>query len=99
MVIELLREAGEFCSSRTDSNIPKLALAVRNALDAQKKIQVDHHGVKSITVSFLDQWLGPLIVEYGLAKIQATVEFDPPLEPFLAKQMERSLRLRSPAKS
>jgi hypothetical protein len=92
--INLRDETGEFCSSRTDPSIPRLRQAVRDELEKGNPVQVSREGTKSITVSFLDEWLGPLIVGFGLERIQKDVLFDPPLEPFLAKQLERSNRLR-----
>ena len=85
MIIHLLSEAGEFCSSRGDPSIPKLRKIVKDALARGEKI----------TVSFLDEWLGSLIIEFGLERIEANVLFDPPLEPFLERQLDRSKRLRS----
>lgn len=94
MKIQLLTEAGEFCSSRKDPSIPRLRETVKSALLRNEPVEVDRQGTKSITVSFLDEWLGPLIAELGLAQIQSGVTFNPPLEPFLARQLERSERLR-----
>ncbi|MGK5083619.1 hypothetical protein WDW37_09965 [Bdellovibrionota bacterium FG-1] len=94
MKIELLEEVSEFCSSRTDVHIPHLRQKVSKALQSGVLVLVSRQGVKSITVSFLDEWLGPLIVQFGLERVQAGVQFEPPLEPFLAQQLERSHRLR-----
>ncbi len=95
MIIHLLSEAGEFCSSRGDPSIPKLRKIVKDALARGEKITVSRQGTKGLTVSFLDEWLGNLIIEFGLERIEANVLFDPPLEPFLERQLDRSKRLRS----
>ncbi|MEK6705269.1 MAG: hypothetical protein AABZ06_05730 [Bdellovibrionota bacterium] len=95
MIIDLRDYAGEFCSSRTDPSIPALRQCVRNALLQGDIVQVSRKRIKSITVSFLDEWLGPIIVELGLERVRKEVRFDPPLEPILAKQLERSSRLRT----
>lgn len=91
----LIDEAGEFCTARTDPSIPKLREDVRGELLQGRSVQIIRQGIKSITVSFLDEWLGPLIQEFGLEQVRQNVHFDPPLEPFLAKQLDRSRRLRA----
>lgn len=95
-VIRLVEAAGEFCVARTDPGIPALRAQVREALIRDEHLAVQRQGTKGLSVSFLDEWLGPLIVEFGLERIRARISFDPPLEAFLAKQLERSRRLRTP---
>jgi len=93
-MLKLLSECGEFCTARTHPSIVKLRQTVLKVLENGETLTVDRSGLKSFTVSFLDEWLGTLIAEKGVACIRAQVQFQPPLEPFLEEQLERSFRLR-----
>jgi hypothetical protein len=93
--IKLLDACGEFCTARTHPALPALRAELEACVDGGGDVLVDRQGLKSFTVSFLDELLGPLIARRSVAEITAKVAFHPPLEDFLAEQLHRSARLRT----
>lgn len=94
LTINLLKEVGEFCKSRTDPQIPNLRDKIRNSITECEAIVIDVTGVKSITPSFIDQIFGELTLEFSPRTILKFCKFCPELHYSFKEQIERSARLR-----
>ncbi len=91
MTINFLEIAGEFCTKRDNSGIPIIIEKIETALTKNENIVCNWEGVKILTPSFIDEIMPKLIIKYGREKIDRSLSFSPPLEGFLAHQIERGI--------
>ena len=94
MILELVKVAGEFCTSRKSPALIDLKERTDACLSSDQTLEVDLLGVKVLTPSFIDEWLPDLIIKYGEDKFHRLVVFNPPLEGFLKEQITRGVALR-----
>ena len=87
-------EVGEFCTARSHPIMPRLKQTAEGAIAAQKVMDVDMRGVKLMSVSFLDEWLGDLAARLGVEQTLKWIRFSPPLAAEYLQQLDRSATLR-----
>ncbi len=87
---------GEFCTARAHPALPALRKQAAEAARSHKPLDVDLSAVKLMSVSFLDEWLGDLVGELGVAEVLRWIRFRPALAPEYVQQLERSAVMRAP---
>jgi hypothetical protein len=93
--IKLLDFSGEFCTRRNDPFLPQIISELEKNINQNITTTIDRTGVKSFTVSYLDELIVPLILKYPEKKILELILFSPILEAHLLEQIERGQRLRT----
>lgn len=93
-VILLLSECGEFCTERSHPGLPALRKKLRDALEKGERVEIHRQGVKLLTVSFIDELIPALALEFGLDVFEKAITFSPPLERIYLEQIKRGMRLR-----
>ncbi len=87
---------GDFCTERKHPQMPLLQKWVGDALLSGEEIVFDRHGLKMLSVSFIDELLPPFAVQVGLERVMEVIRFEPPLEQVFHEQIKRGIRLRAP---
>lgn len=85
---------GEICNKRTLPGIQKIKEKIKQALDSNQNLTIDRTGVKVLTPSYIDELIPQFNIDYGKDKVSKLIQFSPPLEGFLAEQVERGTNLR-----
>ncbi|MCB0341714.1 MAG: hypothetical protein H6626_07615 [Pseudobdellovibrionaceae bacterium] len=96
MKIRLVEIGGEFCTSRRSPALEKLRALTKECLDKGEYLEILTEGVKILTPSFIDEWIPPLIIEYGEETYQKFIRFEPALEGYLKEQVQRGVAARLP---
>ena len=94
MKIKLIDFSGEFCGRRTTPGLSQLRDLIRSRVKQSQPLIIDTVGVKTITPSYIDELLPPLMIELGKENVLNNVSFDPPLQGFALKQIERGYKNR-----
>ena len=94
LIIDLVKECGEFCTERSHPKLGWIRSQIENAIQTKALIQFNRAGIKILTPSFIDEMISELAVKYGIQAVKQYATFNPPLEAIYEAQIDRGMRMR-----
>jgi hypothetical protein len=93
-IINIFEYCGAYPTTRDNPGLIDIVDLLTEALTNNERVTLNRDHTKLMTLTFIDELIVPLAMEFGRDTVETLITFDPPLEEPYVKQIERGIKLR-----